>query len=123
MTHPCSFTSSLLCYCTSCGFAAICRTCEHATDSHRALDENWDQLMSREFAGPGEFPGALNRIEKDQKSKTLLVVGDNNCLPSTAFIRGLEARFMVKNLSVECGFHPFWEGRLMAAVESTPKVR
>jgi hypothetical protein len=106
MPHPCPFTGSLLCYCTSGGFGPTCHTCKHAADSHRPLEENWDQLISREFAGPREFPGALNRIEMDQKSKTLLVVGDNNCLPNTTFVRDLEARFMVQNLSVEYGFHP-----------------
>jgi hypothetical protein len=104
METPCPYTGSLLCYCTSCGFAPVCATCGHAATQHRILDQDWESLLPREFAGPREFPGALNTIEKDQKDKSLLVVGDNNCLPGTTFVKRLESKFMVHNLSVEHGF-------------------
>ena len=103
MDSPCPYTGSLLCHCTSCGFAPMCATCGHPAAQHRPLEPFWETLLSREFAGPREFPGALNHIEKDQKAKSLLVVGDNNCLPGMSFMKGLESKFMVQNLSIEYG--------------------
>jgi hypothetical protein len=84
------------CGCPSSSFAVKC-SCGHPSDSHRSIEDNWEHLTTIEFTTLLDF------IEKDQVSKSVLVIGDSNFLPNTTFIRNLEQRFLVQNLSVEYG--------------------
>jgi hypothetical protein len=91
--HP--ITGITLCLCRCSTFGGLICDCSHGYYDHRSIEESWDYLMASEFVA------ALKQIERDQFSKTLLVIGDSSFLPGTAFMRELEHRFLVKNKSIE----------------------